>query len=214
MLFEKTGGRRLVEALRGLDEPDALADAAGWWPELSLARKAELLETIDVTERVAKVLSWVKEALAELELSERIRSEVSDNMDKTQRDFLLRQQLAAIRKELGDADDAEGDGPDAYRAKLAERPLPADVRTAVEREITKLERGNDQSPEQGWIRSWLDTVFELPWGEQSPDRFDLTEARAVLDADHTGLDEVKERIVEELALFHGRFLFILKIRFF
>ena len=199
-LFEQTGGRRLVEALRGLDEPDALADAAGWWPELSLARKAELLETIDVTERVAKVLSWVKEALAELELSERIRSEVSDNMDKTQRDFLLRQQLAAIRKELGDADDAEGDGPDAYRAKLAERPLPADVRTAVEREITKLERGNDQSPEQGWIRSWLDTVFELPWGEQSPDRFDLTEARAVLDADHTGLDEVKERIVEELAL--------------
>ena len=200
VLFEELGGRRLVEVLGGLDEPDALADAAGWWPDLKLERKVELLETVDVAERVAKVLGWVKEALAEVSLQEQIRSEVSDNMEKTQREFLLRQQLAAIRKELGEGEADGEEGPDAYRAKLAERTFPDDVRTAVEREITKLERSSEQSPERGWIVNWLDTVFELPWGIRSEDRLDLAHARAVLDADHTGLVEVKERIVEELAI--------------
>jgi ATP-dependent Lon protease len=200
VLFEELGGRRLVEVLRGLDEPDALADAAGWWPDLSLERKVELLETVDVAERVAKVLEWVKEALAQFTLQEQIRSEVSDNMEKTQREFLLRQQLAAIRKELGEGEDDGEEGPEAYRAKLAERNFPDDVRTAVEREITKLERSNEQSPERGWIVTWLDTVFDLPWGERSEDQLDLVHARSVLDADHNGLDEVKDRIVEELAV--------------
>lgn len=199
-LFEELGGRRLVEVLRGLDEPDALADAAGWWPDLTLDRRVELLETIDVAERVAKVLAWVKEALAELTLQERIRSEVSDNMEKTQREFILRQQLAAIRKELGEGEDGSEDGPDAYRTKLGERTLPDEVRAAAEREVDRLERSNEQSPEHGWIRTWLDTVLELPWGGRSADRLDLAHARGVLDADHHGLDEVKERIVEELAI--------------
>ncbi len=200
VLFEELGGRRLVEVLRGLDEPDALADAAGWWPDLALARKVELLETVDVAERVAKVLGWAKEALAEHEVAERIRTEVSEGMEKTQREFILRQQLAAIRKELGEGEgDGEG-GPDAYRTRLAELTLPDDVRTAVERDIDKLERTGEQSPEHGWIRTWLDTVLELPWGVRSEDRLDLVAARAVLDADHEGLDEVKDRIVEELAV--------------
>jgi ATP-dependent Lon protease len=199
-LFEQLGGRRLAEMLRGLDEPDALADAAGWWPDLSMTRKVELLETIDVADRVRKVLDWAKEALAEAELTEKIRHDVSEGMEKTQREFLLRQQLAAIRKELGDLDDERDDGPDAYRARVLERNLPEPVRTALEREIDKLERGSDQSPEQGWIRTWLDTVLDLPWDERSTDRLDLTVARAVLDADHTGLDEVKDRIVEDLAV--------------
>ncbi|MEZ5177613.1 MAG: endopeptidase La [Acidimicrobiales bacterium] len=198
-LFEELGGRRLVEVLRGLDEPDALADAAGWWPDLALERKVELLETVDVAERVAKVLGWVKEALAELALTERIRTEVNEGMEKNQREFILRQQLAAIRKELGE-DDSSVDGPDAYRAKLEERNLPDDVREAVARDIDKLERSNEQSPEHGWIRTWLDTVFDVPWGERSEDRLDLADARAVLDADHEGLTEVKERILEELAV--------------
>ncbi len=200
VLFEELGGRRLVEVLRGLDEPDALADAAGWWPDLTLERKVELLETVDVAERVRKVLGWVKEALAQVTLQEQIRSEVSDNMEKTQREFLLRQQLAAIRKELGEGEADGEEGPEAYRAKLAERNFPEDVRTAVEREITKLERSSEQSPERGWIVTWLDTVFDLPWGERSTDQLDLVHARAVLDADHNGLDEVKDRIVEELAI--------------
>ncbi len=168
-LFEQLGGRRLTEVLRGLDDPGLLADAAGWWPDLSIDRKVELLETIDVTERVRKVLAWVKEALAEIELADKIRTDVSEGMEKTQREFLLRQQLAAIRKELGeDSDGAEG--PDAYRAKLEERTFPAAVRDAIERELSRLERTSDQSPEQGWIRTWLDTIFELPWGERSDDR--------------------------------------------
>ncbi|MBX3313094.1 MAG: endopeptidase La [Actinobacteria bacterium] len=165
-----------------------------------MERKVELLETIDVAERAGKVLAWVKEALAEAELTEKIRSEVSDGMEKRQREFILRQQLDAIRKELGEDDDTEGDGPDAYRARAEVLALPADVRTAVEREIRKLERGSDQSPEQGWIRTWLDTVLEVPWGVRSTDRLDLTAARSVLDADHNGLDEVKDRIIEELAV--------------
>ncbi len=200
ILFEELGGRRLVEILRGLDEPDALADAAGWWPDLALERKVELLETVDVAERVGKVLGWVKEALAELELTERIRTEVSEGMEKNQREFILRQQLAAIRKELGEGADDGEDGPDVYRTKAAERNLPDAVRTAVERDIDKLERTGEQSPEHGWIRTWLDTVLELPWGERSADQLDLVHARAVLDTDHNGLDEVKDRIVEELAV--------------
>ncbi len=200
ILFEELGGRRLVEVLGGLDEPDALADAAGWWPDLGLDRKIELLETIDVTERVEKVLGWVKEALAELELTARIRTEVSEGMEKNQREFILRQQLAAIRKELGEGAEDGDDGPDAYRAKAAERDLPGAVRTAVERDIDKLERTGEQSPEHGWIRTWLDTVLEIPWGERSADQLDLVHARSVLDADHKGLEEVKDRIVEELAV--------------
>lgn len=198
-LFDELGGRRLVEVLRGLDEPDALADAAGWWPDLAIERKVELLETIDVAERVTKVLAWVKEALAELSLTEKIRSEVNEGMETQQREFILRQQLAAIRKELGDDADSD-DGPDQYRARLAESTLPEAARTAVERDIDKLERSNEQSPEHGWIRTWLDTVLDLPWAERSADQLDLGHARAVLDADHKGLDEVKDRIVEDLAV--------------
>lgn len=199
-LFEEMGGARLGEMLRDLDEPGALADAAGWWPELSFARMVELLETVDVTERVRLVLGWVKESLAEMNLREQIRSEVSDGLEKNQREFLLRQQLAAIRKELGESEDEEADSPEAYRARMEELTLPDHVRSAVETELRKLERASDQSPDQGWIRTWLDTVFELPWGTTSTDRLDLDHARAVLDADHTGLADVKDRIVEELAL--------------
>ncbi|MBV8559686.1 MAG: endopeptidase La, partial [Acidimicrobiia bacterium] len=121
-----------------------------------------------------------------------------EGMEKTQREFLLRQQLAAIRKELG-----EGDGDEAeerYRTWLAEVDAPDAVKAAVERELGRLERTSEQSPEQGWIRTWLDTVVELPWGVRSDDRLQVTEARAILDADHNGLDDVKDRIVEYLAV--------------
>ena len=122
---------------------------------------------------------------------------MADGVEKQQREFLLRQQLQAIRKELGEGDDETGDD---YRARLAELTLPVKVREAVEKELDRLERTNGQSPEQGWIRTWLDRVLDLPWGTTTEDRFDLTEARAVLDADHEGLDDVKDRIVEFLAV--------------
>lgn len=197
-IAEHRGVGRLGDFLRGVSEPGDLADMAGYWPELSIERKVELLETVDAGARVALVLAWGREALAELELKDRIRSDVAEGMERTQRDYLLRQQLAAIRKELGE--DGDADAGEDYRARLESLAAPEEVRTAVRREIDRLERTSDQSPEQGWIRTWLDTVFELPWGHRSDDRLDVDEARAVLDADHTGLDEVKDRIVEHLAV--------------
>ncbi len=130
-------------------------------------------------------------------MNEQIRHDVNEGMEKHQREFVLRQQLAAIRKELGE----DQDNPSTdYRAKLADTPLPDKVRTAVETEIERLERTSGQSPEQGWIRSWLDRVFALPWGKTTDDNHDLVNAREVLDADHYGLDDVKDRIVEYLAV--------------
>ncbi len=199
VLLERLGGRRMSAMLRDVESPGALADTAGWWPDLSVERKIELLEATDVDARLEKVTAWVKEFLAEAEVADRIRNDVTEGMEKNQREFLLRQQLAAIRKELGD-ETGEEDLVAEYREKLQGRELPDDVMVAVERELGRLERTSPQAAEHGWIRTWLDTVIELPWGVRSPDHLDLVDARAVLDADHTGLDEVKDRIVEDLAV--------------
>jgi len=197
-IAEHRGIGRIGEFLRGISDAGQLADAAGYWPELSIERKVELLETLDPARRVDLVLGWGRETLAEMELKDRIRSDVAEGMERTQREYLLRQQLAAIRKELGEQGDGE-DGTD-YRAKLEALAVSDATRTTIAREIDKLERTSEQSPEHGWIRTWLDTVFELPWGERSDDRLDVTEAKTVLDADHTGLEDVKERIIEHLAV--------------
>src|SRR5918996_696425 len=101
-LFESLGGRRLTEVLRGVDDPSALADIVGWWPDLAVERKVELLETPELVDRLRLVLAWVKEALAEHELADKIRHDVSDGLESRQREFLLRQQMDAIRKELGE----------------------------------------------------------------------------------------------------------------
>ncbi|MBN2622606.1 MAG: AAA family ATPase, partial [Acidimicrobiales bacterium] len=173
----------------------------GWWPDLSVARKVELLETLELSQRLTLVLGWTKDALAEHELSEKIRNDVTEGLEDRQREFLLRQQMDAIRKELGEDDD---DSVDTYRQRLSalvEAGAVTDAtRKAVEREIDRFERTPEQNVEHGWIRNWLDTVFEIPWGERSVDDYDIARARAVLDADHTGLEEVKERIVEMLAV--------------
>jgi ATP-dependent Lon protease len=196
------GAGRIASQLREVTEPGRLADVAGYSPDLTLTQKVQVLETIDVEDRLRLVLGWARDTLAELTLRERIKTDVEEGMEKTQREFLLRRQLEAIRKELGQLGDGEGDGsdPDDYRAKLAERDLPEQVRVAVQREVDKLERTSDQSPETGWIRTWLDTVFELPWGVESEDRLDIVEAARLLDADHDGLVDVKERILEHLAV--------------
>jgi ATP-dependent Lon protease len=196
-ISERLRGSRLTEALAGVTDPGALADTAGWWPDLAIERKVELLETVDVEARLTLALTWARDALAELELTEKIRTEVSDGMDKQQREFLLRRQMDAIRKELGEGED---DIVAEYRTKLAERELPEAVHEAVTRELDRLERTGEQNPEQGWIRTWLDTVLDLPWGTSSDDQLDTGVARRVLDADHTGLEDVKDRIVEFLAV--------------
>ena len=170
---------------------------AAYAPDLELEQRVELLETIDVEARLHLALSWARETLAELELKDRIRTEVTDGIDAQQREMLLRRQMDAIRKELGESDD---DAAAEYRARADALELPDAVRTAVDKELDKFERMGAQNPEQAWVRNWLDAVLDLPWGTYVTEDADLGAARAVLDADHDGLDDVKERILEFLAV--------------
>jgi ATP-dependent Lon protease len=196
-VLQKREAWQIVDTVSAIEDPAALADTAGWASYLSVDRKRRLLETPDVEERLTLLIEWTREHLAETEVNEKISEDVRESVEKNQREFLLRQQLAAIRKELGEG---EPDGSDDYRARVEAADLPDDVREAALREVDKLERSSDQNPEAGWIRTWLDTVLELPWGTRTTDSTDLDAARAVLDADHHGLDEVKDRIVEYLAV--------------
>src|SRR3954452_1689439 len=194
---ERRRSRRMPEALAENSEPSAVVDAiVGVWNDLSVEKRLEALETTDVEERLTKVTTWARDALAELELGDKIRTDVAEGMERTQREFLLRQQMAAIRKELGET--VGEDAVEEYRAKVADSGMPEAARVAAEREIDRLERMSEQSPEYGWIRTWLDWMIELPWSKRSEDRLDVRAARDVLDADHTGLDEVKDRIIEYL----------------
>jgi ATP-dependent Lon protease len=195
------GAGRIAAQLREVTDPGRLADLSGYSTDLSLEQKVQVLETLDVEARLRLVLGWARDTLADMALRERIKSDVEEGMEKTQREFLLRRQLEAIRKELGQlTGDAEREDPDDYRTKVDQRELPEKVRTAVVREIDKLERTSEQSPENGWIRTWLDTVLELPWGVESEDRLDVAEAARILDEDHDGLSDVKDRILEHLAV--------------
>ncbi len=191
------GSRRLPEILRTIGEPGALVDAVTAWSEADQDHQAAILRTVDVEDRVTLATEWAKAHLAELQVTAQIRADVTEGMDKQQREFLLRQQMQAIRKELGEGDD---DVAEEYRTKLAAAGLPEKAFNAVAKEIDRLERTSQQSPEHAWIRTWLDRIFEMPWNVRTDDRLDLGGAREVLDADHYGLDDVKDRIVEFLAV--------------
>ena len=191
--------RRLPDILRTVAEPGALADAVVAWAEAPAEMRREVLRAVDVHQRVTLVNHWAKDHLAELQVTSKIRADVTEGVDKQQREYLLRQQMAAIRKELGEGDD---DVVGEYRSRLdALRPHLADkAATFISGEIDRLERMSNQSPEHSWVRTWLDRVLELPWAVRTDDRLDLVDARAVLDADHHGLDDVKDRIIEFLAV--------------
>lgn len=195
-VLENRGLAGIAERLLSMDSPSRLADLAVYSPDLSLEQKVELLEALDIRHRLGLLLEWMTEVLADLELRRKVRDDASERIEKGQRDYILRQQLEAIKRELGE----EADVATEYRKRLAETDLPEKVAEAVEREIERLERMSDQSPEHSWIRTWLETMFDLPWGVSSDDRLDLDEAWAVLDTDHTGLGDVKERIIEHLAV--------------
>jgi ATP-dependent Lon protease len=197
-IVEARGVPQIAEFLRGIDDPGQIADMAGYSPDLSFERKVEILETVDIEERLDKVAAWAKDTLAEVEVKERIRDEVSDNLEKRQREVILREQMAAIRKELGDDD---GDDVIAdLRAKIEAAGMPDEVREQAERELGRLERTSEQSPEYGWIRTYLDWLTEVPWDVRTDDNLEIDQARAVLDADHEGLEDVKDRILEYLAV--------------
>ena len=151
---------QVIDSVHQMTDPSAIADAAGYAPYLSADRKRELLENPDVESRLETLIGWTRDHLAEAELTDKIGEDVREGMEKSQREFLLRQQLAAIRKELGDG---EPEGADDYRARVEAAEVPDPVRAALLREVDKLERSSDQSPETAWIRTWLDTVLELPW---------------------------------------------------
>ena len=188
---------QVIDTVNRVTDPSTLADLAGYAPWLSDERKRQLLETPDVVRRLTALIEWTKAYIAETEVNDKIADDVREGMEKSQREFLLRQQLNAIRKELGED---EPDGAQDYRARVEEAELPDEVRKAALREVGKLERASDQSPESGWIRTWLDTILELPWNTKTSDSTDINAAREVLDADHHGLDDVKDRIVEYLAI--------------
>ncbi|BDD80745.1 Lon protease [Tsukamurella pulmonis] len=196
-MLQRREAWQVIDAVNKLTDPAALADTSGYSSWLTNEQKRELLETADVDARLQLLVDWTGAHLAETEVSDKIASDVRDGMEKQQKEFLLRQQLAAIRKELGEG---EPEGSDDYRARVEAADLPSTVREAALREVGKLERGTDQSPEAGWIRTWLDTVLDLPWNVTTEDSDDLPGARAILDADHHGLEDVKDRIVEYLAV--------------
>jgi ATP-dependent Lon protease len=197
-IVEARGVPEVADFLRGLSDPGQVADTAGYSPDLSIERKVEVLETLDVEQRLEKVLDWAKEILAELELKDKIRSDVRDGLEKNQREYILRQQMDAIRKELGDE---SGDGiVEEYRKKIADANMPEGARKEAERELGRLEAMSEQSPEYGWIRTYLDWMTEIPWDIRTEDNLEIDAARAILDEDHTGLSDVKDRIVEYLAV--------------
>jgi ATP-dependent Lon protease len=196
-LVEGRGASGVVQFLRAARNPGQLADLAGYSPDLTVEQKLQVLETIDVEARLTMLMDWTRGLLADASLKEKIRSEVNEGMEKTQRDFLLRQQLEAIKKQLGEGGD---DVASTYRSRIEESGMPDNVRTEVERELGRLERTSEQNPEHGWIRTYLDWMLDIPWNVRSDDNYDLAEARRILDEDHTGLDDVKARIIEFLAV--------------
>ena len=199
-MLQQRGAWQVIDAIQQLTDASAIADRAGYSSYLSTTQKLLLLETADLVERLELVIGWAKEQLAELEVAESIRKDVSEGMEKQQKEFLLRQQLAAVRKELADLNGDSATEEDDYRARVESANLPENVHEAAMREVDKLERTSDQSPEVGWIRTWLDTILDIPWDERTEDAYDIAGARQILDEDHTGLDDVKDRIIEYLAV--------------
>ncbi len=188
---------RLSAFVRSITHPGALADTAGYSPDLNVAQKIELLETFDVVERLKLALRFQHERLTELHVRKRIRSEVESGAQKQQREYFLRRQMEAIRKELGESD---GSVIDEYRKKIAAAEMPEHVLHQAERELARLERMGDSNGEASMIRTYLDWLLAVPWSKRSDERLDPKYAREVLDADHAGLDDVKRRITEYLAV--------------
>ncbi|MBC7272116.1 MAG: endopeptidase La [Streptomyces sp.] len=202
--LKKRGAWQVVDRVQAIDDVSALADNSGYSPFLTIEQKVELLETADPVARLRLATQQLRDHLAEQDVAETIAKDVQEGVDKQQREFLLRRQLEAVRKELRELNGGNGkdsaEESDDYRARVEAADLPEKVREAALKEVDKLERSSDQSPEGGWIRTWLDTVLEMPWNERTQDEYDIQGAQRVLDAEHAGLEDVKERITEYLAV--------------
>ena len=188
---------RIAAFVRSISEPGALADTAGYSPDLTFEQKVSLLETVDVRERLELALQLQRERLALMQVRRRIQEDVESGVEKQQREYILRRQLDSIRKELGED---EASVVEEYRTKIAEAEMPENVLEQAERELSRLERMGDQTPEATVIRNYLDWLLAVPWNKRSEERLDPVYTREVLDADHAGLDDVKDRIVEYIAV--------------
>jgi ATP-dependent Lon protease len=188
---------RVHAFLRSITEPGALADTSGYSPDLTYEQRVQLLQTVDVADRLELALSFQKERLAEMQVRKRIREDVESGAEKQQRDYFLRKQMESIRKELGE-DDASI--LEEYRTKITEAGMPESVSEQAEKELGRLERVGEQSAESSVIRTYLDWLIAVPWNQRSEERLDPQYAREVLDTDHAGLEDVKNRIVEYIAV--------------
>src|SRR5215212_7781732 len=197
-LLELRGADERVGAfLRAIVEPGALADTIGYAPDVSFEQKVQVLETVDVTERLELAVKIQRERLTELQLRKKIREDVQSGAEAQQREYFLRKQMESIQRELGED---SGSVAEEYRKKIAESGMPEDVREQATKELGRLERMGEQSGEASMIRSYLDWLIAVPWGERSDEKLDPVSAREVLDADHAGLEDVKDRITEYLAV--------------
>src|ERR1700710_2144983 len=188
---------RIAAFLRSVEEPGALADTTGFSPDIGVEQKLRLLESVDVTERLQIAVDLQRERLAELQVRSKIRDDVESGAQKQQRDYFLRKQMEAIRKELGED---EGNLIEEYERKIAEAEMPEVVAEQAGKELRRLERQGEQSPESSMIRSYLDWLIAVPWAKRSEERLDPAHTRDVLDADHAGLEDVKKRITEFIAV--------------
>jgi ATP-dependent Lon protease len=188
---------RIAAFVRSISEPGALADTSGYSPDLTFEQKVRLLETVGVRERLELALELQRERLALMQVRQRIQEDVESGVEKQQREYILRRQLESIRKELGED---EGSVIDEYRTKIAEAEMPEAVAEQAESELSRLERMGEQSPEASVIRNYLDWLLAVPWSKRSEERLDPKYTREVLDADHAGLEDVKDRIVEYIAV--------------
>src|SRR5436305_9291875 len=188
---------RVAQFVRSITEPGTLADTSGYSPDLSFEQKVQLLETVDVTERLELALGFQRERLAEIQVRRRIREDVQSGAEKQQREYFLRKQMDSIRKELGEDD---GSVIDEYRTKIEEAGMPDPVREQAEKELGRLERMGEQSGESSMIRSYLDWLIAVPWSKRSDETLEPKHTREVLNADHAGLEDVKDRIVEYIAV--------------
>jgi ATP-dependent Lon protease len=188
---------RIAAFVRSITEPGALADTVGYAPDFTFEQKVAVLEAVDLRERLELAVKLQRERLAELQVRRRIRDDVESGAQKQQREYFLRKQMESIRKELGQD---EGSVIDEYRTKIEEAGMPEEVRAQAERELARFEAIGEQSAEASVIRTYLDWLIAVPWSKRSEERLDPAYAREVLDTDHYGLEDVKDRIVEYLAV--------------
>jgi ATP-dependent Lon protease len=188
---------RIAAFVRSISEPGALADTTGYSPDITFEQKVKLLETIEVRARLELALELQRERLALMQVRQRIQEDVESGVEKQQREYILRRQLDSIRKELGED---EASVVEEYRRKIAEAEMPESVLEQAEQELSRLDRMGDQSPEASVIRNYLDWLLAVPWSKRSEERLDPKYTREVLDADHAGLEDVKDRIVEYIAV--------------